>query len=1052
MDPTNKPKGPSPHYSLYQREVFRRGGEEGALPSFSVHADELVESTKKTLNNRGYFYANSNAGLGWTDKANREAFYRWRIVPRMLVDTNTRDLTTELFGHRIPAPILFAPIGINKLYSPKGELVPARIAGELGLPYCLSTAASQPIEDVAAANDLGASIKNESNSVHQYSGPNGGDAKSPRFFQLYMGHDDEITISLLERAWKSGFDVCMLTVDTWQLGWRPTDISIANYVFYYPGAVGNEVGKSDPVFMKKHGEELEKDSGKWIDSSVWHGKAHTWEKMPWLIKEWKRISNGRPFVIKGIQCVEDAVKAHEVGCEGIVVTNHAGRQVDGAVGSLDVLPEIVEALIDAEMKIIFDSGIRTGPDVFKALALGAHAVQVGRLYVWGMSHEGEAGCRHVMKSLLADLDITMTVAGYQSIDRDVRRNKKALRYNPYERPSPSSIMAPLKDIEKEAILPSTIPTQVVSAPPKRRSKWAHFAGLVLCSLIILHPAVGILRSHLRPVFGDAGAELCPQVEALYPSKNAELFKSLGETLGTEEFKGRAVEWLGGAVRVPCALLVYFTLNKRQIVVYADTEQSRTTRWNLLAKDPRWEAFGPFHDYLLKAYPLIHSTLEITKVNTYGLVYVWKGSDASLKPLLLAAHQDVVPVDPKTVDEWEHPPYSGYFDGTNIWGRGSSDDKSGLIGVMSTIETLLENKFQPTRGIVLSFGFDEETSGLHGAQQLAKHLLSSFGEDAFAMLIDEGGSFSEQSGSIIATPGIAEKGYIDTRIEIASPGGHSSIPPSHTSIGMLSALLVEFEAHPFKVHLSRGTPVYSTVQCLAAHAKDVSLHLRALIKASAHSDKALRKAEKELFKDKGFKALVGTTQAIDLIQGGVKANALPEQAWAVVNHRLATDSSVAVTKQRDTDLLKSLAEQFNLSYTAFGSAISAEDAPAYGTLTLTDAWGTALEPAPITPTDPDAVPYRILSGTIKATYDSHRGLKGGENIVVSPGIMSGNTDTRYYWNLTRHIFRYNHHNSGNGSALANGVHTVNEHIRIVDFVEIIRYFTTLILNVDESTEL
>ncbi|KAF5343244.1 hypothetical protein D9758_013410 [Tetrapyrgos nigripes] len=426
MDPTNKPKGPSPHYSLYQREVFKQGGTEGKLPSFSVHPDELVESTKKKFNDRSYFYANSNAGLGWTDRANREAFYRWRIIPRMLVDTNVRDLTVELFGHRIPAPILFAPIGINKLYHPEGELVPAKIAGELGLPYCLSTAGSQPIEAVAAANDAGAA-----SAEYKPSGnvPNGGNAQSPRFFQLYMGHDDEVTISLLERAWKSGFDVCMLTVDTWQLGWRPTDINIANYIFYYPtGGVGNEIGTSDPVFMRKYGEELKKDSGKWIDSSVWHGKAHTWEKLHWVVNEWKRISNGRPFVLKGIQSAEDALKAHECGCEGIVVTNHAGRQVDGAVGSLEVLPEIVEAVGD-KMKIIFDSGIRTGADVFKAIALGAHAVEIGRLYIWGMAHEGEAGCRHVMKSLLADLDITMTVGGYASITRDVHRNKKALRCN-----------------------------------------------------------------------------------------------------------------------------------------------------------------------------------------------------------------------------------------------------------------------------------------------------------------------------------------------------------------------------------------------------------------------------------------------------------------------------------------------------------------------------------------------------------------------------------------------------------------------------------------------
>ncbi|EEB98132.1 hypothetical protein MPER_02416, partial [Moniliophthora perniciosa FA553] len=190
---------------------------------------------------------------------------------------------------------------------------------------------------------------------------------------------------------------------------------------FYPGAVGNEIGASDAVFMRKHSKDLERDSGKWIDSSVWHGKAHTWEKIPWLIKEWKRISDGRPFLIKGIQSVQDAVKAYEVGCEGIVVTNHAGRQVDGAVGSLEMLPEIVKAV---------GNRIRTGSDVFKAIALGAHAVMIGRLYVWGMAHEGEKGCRHVLKSLLADLDITMTVAGYASIKKDVHgKYMENMRYN-----------------------------------------------------------------------------------------------------------------------------------------------------------------------------------------------------------------------------------------------------------------------------------------------------------------------------------------------------------------------------------------------------------------------------------------------------------------------------------------------------------------------------------------------------------------------------------------------------------------------------------------------
>lgn len=183
---------------------------------------------------------------------------------------------------------------------PLGELIPARVAGELGMGYMLSTAASQSIEDVAEANGSG----------------------SPRFFQLYMGHDDEVTISLLERAHNAGFTACILTVDTWQLAWRPTDVDIANYTFYYAkaGAPGNEMGESDPVFMRKYGKDLEKDPSVWIDKHVWHGKAHDWKKIPWLIETWKKISGGKPFAIKGIQCVEDAEMAVRVGCDGIVVS------------------------------------------------------------------------------------------------------------------------------------------------------------------------------------------------------------------------------------------------------------------------------------------------------------------------------------------------------------------------------------------------------------------------------------------------------------------------------------------------------------------------------------------------------------------------------------------------------------------------------------------------------------------------------------------------------------------------------------------------------------
>lgn len=282
----------------------------------------LEKRAKEKLSEGGWYYASSNAGSSTTHLANRQAFYRHRIIPRMLRDTNQRDTRAEIWGHKVSAPIGFSPIGINKIYHPDGEIPVAKVAKELNLPYCLSTAGSSAIEDVGKANGEG-----------------------PRFFQLYMPHDDELTVSLLKRAYESGFSACMLTVDTWQLGWRHNDIANSNYAFYH--GIGADLGLTDPVFKKRLAEDgidpktqPNEAGAKWIDN-VWHGRAHSWDRMPWLIKTWKEISGGKPFAIKGIQSVADAKKAVEVGCDGIVVSNHAGRQVDGAIASLDALENIV---------------------------------------------------------------------------------------------------------------------------------------------------------------------------------------------------------------------------------------------------------------------------------------------------------------------------------------------------------------------------------------------------------------------------------------------------------------------------------------------------------------------------------------------------------------------------------------------------------------------------------------------------------------------------------------------------------------------------------------
>lgn len=330
-------------------------------------------------------------------------------MPRQLVDTNERSTRTTIFGHEVSAPLGIAPIGINKIYHPDGELPVAKVAGELGIPYSLSTAGSCPIEDVAAAHDAGRAARDDKDKI-----PTG-----PRFFQLYMPHDDELTVSLLQRAHDAGFTACMLTTDTWQLGWRHDDVASSNYAFYR--GIGADMGLSDPVFRRRlegAGIDPERDPRRagamWIDS-VWHGRAWSWDKAAWAREQWRRISGGKPFLLKGIQRVDDAERAADLGFEGVVVSNHAGRQVDGAVASLDALEKIADRVGD-RLVVTFDSGVRGGADIVKAIALGARFVFIGRLWIWGLSIMGEHGVRHVLRGLLADLDILMNVAGIRSVD------------------------------------------------------------------------------------------------------------------------------------------------------------------------------------------------------------------------------------------------------------------------------------------------------------------------------------------------------------------------------------------------------------------------------------------------------------------------------------------------------------------------------------------------------------------------------------------------------------------------------------------------------------
>jgi isopentenyl diphosphate isomerase/L-lactate dehydrogenase-like FMN-dependent dehydrogenase len=371
-------------FGSYQNEIYLQGLG-GQVPIFTTDGTRLEDAAREKLEPGPFGYVAGGAGSGATVRANREAFDRWRIVPRMLTDATTRDHSTTLLGTNMPAPVLLAPVGVQSIVHPEGELATARAAAALGVPMILSTASSHTIEEVAEASGAG-----------------------PRWFQLYWPNDNDVAISILSRAKAAGFTTLVLTLDTWTLAWRTIDLDHSYLPFIR--AVGTAIPFSDPAFQAPLEKSPEEDPQsailRWIP--MFTGTDKRWDQLPFLREHWDG-----PIVLKGIQHVDDARRAADAGMDGIVVSNHGGRQVDGAVGSLDVLPEIAAAVGD-RLAVLFDSGIRTGADVVKALALGARAVLVGRPFVYGLALGGEDGVRHAVRSLLADFDLTSGLSGHRS--------------------------------------------------------------------------------------------------------------------------------------------------------------------------------------------------------------------------------------------------------------------------------------------------------------------------------------------------------------------------------------------------------------------------------------------------------------------------------------------------------------------------------------------------------------------------------------------------------------------------------------------------------------
>jgi lactate 2-monooxygenase len=370
-----------------QYEIYLRGMA-GKVPEHPMTYKRLERRARRLLSAGAYGYVAGGAGEESTVRANRRAFERWRIIPRMLRDIGVRDLRTELLGTAMPAPLMLGPIGVQSIIHPDGELATARAAAELGVPSILSTASSYTIEQVAEAM---------------------GDA--PRWFQLYWPNDPELAASFLKRAEAAGFGAIVVTLDTWLLGWRPRDLEQAYLPFLKGIGVANYF--SDPVFRaglaRPPEDDLQAAVGHWV--AKYSDPTVTWDNLSFL-----REHTELPIVLKGIQHPDDARRAVDHGMDGIVVSNHGGRQVDGAIGSLDALGPIVDAVPD-EFPILFDSGIRTGADAFKAIALGARAVLIGRPYAWGLAVGGQDGVRHVVRGLLAELDLTLALSGHTSFDQ-----------------------------------------------------------------------------------------------------------------------------------------------------------------------------------------------------------------------------------------------------------------------------------------------------------------------------------------------------------------------------------------------------------------------------------------------------------------------------------------------------------------------------------------------------------------------------------------------------------------------------------------------------------
>ncbi|WP_099022263.1 alpha-hydroxy-acid oxidizing protein [Mycolicibacterium palauense] len=372
-------------FGAYQYEIYF-AGLSGVLPALPMDYAGWEERARNVLAPSVWSYVAGGAGDERTQDGNVTAFGGWGLIPRMLVGATERDLSVELWGRRWPAPVFMAPIGVIALCAQDGhgDLATARAAARTGVPMCGSTLMEDPMERVAA--EFG---------------------DTPGLFQLYCPTDRELAESLVHRAEAAGYAGIVVTLDTWIPGWRPRDLAMSNFPQLRGKCLANYT--SDPVFRAAAGLAEGADPRE----AVMHwagifGKSLTWDDLTWL-----RSLTSLPLILKGICHPDDARRARDYGVDGIYCSNHGGRQANGGLPAIDCLPAVVEAAGD--LPVLFDSGVRSGADVIKALALGASAVGIGRPYAYGLALGGVDGIVHVLRSMLAEADLIMAVDGYPTL-------------------------------------------------------------------------------------------------------------------------------------------------------------------------------------------------------------------------------------------------------------------------------------------------------------------------------------------------------------------------------------------------------------------------------------------------------------------------------------------------------------------------------------------------------------------------------------------------------------------------------------------------------------